>query len=111
MCLVGAGAGGCAARLLPRSAVAFSVACFWGLPVALVLQSVGACPNPGVAPDSLGSVVGTVVAGGGFAALAAGGWRCTRPETSRVAEHGKTGVRRVRAGRGERRGARASRLT
>jgi len=92
VCAVGAFSGGSAARLLPRATVTCALACFGGLAAALLLERAGACPNPGVAPDALGSIFGTLAAAGGFAAFAAAGAAATRPDTEPLARHAAFGV-------------------
>ncbi len=62
VCAVGALSGGAVAALAPQKVPAVSAAGLVALPLALLLEKHGKCPDSGIAPDASGSVLGALLA-------------------------------------------------
>ena len=62
VCAVGALSGGAVAALAPQKVTAVSAAGLVALPLALLLEKHGKCPDSGIAPDASGSVLGALLA-------------------------------------------------
>ena len=61
VCAVGALSGGAVAALAPQKVTAVSAAGLVALPLALLLEKHGKCPDSGIAPDASGSVLGALL--------------------------------------------------
>jgi len=61
VCAVGALSGGAVAALAPQKVTAVSAAGLVALPLALLLEKHGRCPDSGIAPDASGSVLGALL--------------------------------------------------